>query len=123
MDIPRPSLIEWSIPPASMAEYIGRFKCNSKVTGYGIEGVTMHTPCPFCAARNFSVFRVIDTEEKIQCDRSCIECGRSARCIIETKAGVQTLELVQTGGDDPPVWLEPKPRRLVPGTRDDGGRL
>jgi hypothetical protein len=99
--------------PASMAEHSAKTIANSVVTGWGIDGVTNHTPCPFCAEPEWLVFRVIDTEEAIKRDTICQHCGRSAKALVRRDTSGVSFEIVQTGGADPPSWLTPAPRRMT----------
>ncbi len=99
--------------PTSMEEYVARFGRNQATTGYGIEGVTQHCPCPFCAAADWLVFRVLDTKEALRKGATCRECGRSARAHYRVDLpGHVEFEMVQTGGPDQPEWLQPKMRRV-----------
>lgn len=88
-------------------EYEARFMKSHQITGYGIMGVTVHTPCPFCAAPDWNVFLVIDSEEAMAKDTKCEECGRSAKAIITKTDTTTSFEVVQTGGPDAPPWLPP----------------
>lgn len=101
--------------PTNKEEYLIRFQANQKITGYGIEGTTQHMPCPFCAAPDWMVSTIIEIEQAMAVDRKCAECGRSAKAIVNRRGiGDVSFEFVQTGGDDPPDWLEPKMRRVEP---------
>lgn len=100
--------------PTSHAEYLARFFKNQRVSGQGIDGTTMHLPCPFCAAPDFMVSRVVETSEAIEKGGECKECGRSAKGIVQRAPGSVSFALYQTGGPDQPEWLEPKMPRLPP---------
>jgi hypothetical protein len=102
--------------PASAKEYAEIYMANLEMTGFGIEGLTEHFPCPFCAARDWYIVRLIafqTSTDPIECEA----CGRSARFIFNEDAGgpmqggSKTMRLVQTGGPDPPHWLDPPPPR------------
>lgn len=102
-----------STGPVSKAEYDERFYKNNFVSGLGLK-TTVHMPCPFCAAPDWAVFPVIDTEEVMRGPaHTCKECGRSAKFEFTQAEGAKSFELVQTGGDVPPSWLSP-PRRVDP---------
>jgi len=97
--------------PTSYAEYLERFHANQKLSGYGLD-VTVHLPCPFCAAPDFMVYKVIDSEAAMVDGSTCKECSRSAAMEFSVNTPSQkAFEVVQTGGDDQPDWLEPKMRR------------
>lgn len=98
--------------PASSEEYLARFHANQRTSGFGITGTTVHMPCPFCAAADWLVTPVIDTEENMQRDTTCSECGRSSLAIVRRSHHGVEFEFVQTGGADPPEWLTPKMRRV-----------
>lgn len=91
-------------------EYEKRFHENAQVTGEGLE-TTMHMPCPFCAAADFLVHHIIDTENAYEGGAVCGECGRGAKAIFTRSEGNTTFEFVQTMGDDPPDFL-PRMRRM-----------
>lgn len=98
--------------PASAEEHEVKFGANMKMTGFGLTGVTQHMPCPFCAEPDFSVYRVIDADVAVASNRTCKSCGRSAKCIVTKNGSSQTVELVQTGGEDLPAWYTNPPRRV-----------
>lgn len=103
--------------PATRAEYDRLFIANTKVSGYGIEGVTQHLPCPFCATSGWASWRIIDLalqdNEPMKRTRTCQSCGRSARIdVTNLPSGGTTAELVQVAGADPPEYLRPWPRRV-----------
>jgi hypothetical protein len=100
-------------PPTNMDEFHLRSESNNALTGRGYE-TTRHVPCPFCAAPDWMVFKVLETQESIVKGATCLECGRTARASLRRYEGGFELELVQTGGDDQPEWLEPKMRRVEP---------
>lgn len=97
--------------PASMDELNARVLENHYITGYGMDVVT-HSPCPFCGAKDWQEWPIISTEEAMAESSTCSECGRSARTVFTREFGSIEAELVQTGGDDPPEWHEPKMRRV-----------
>lgn len=99
-------------PPTSISEYNRRFALNHKIEGFGITGVEQHTPCPFCAAPDFIVHKILETERAMSEGATCRECGRSAKAIIKHGDGGVQFEIVQTGGPDQPDWLVPKMRRV-----------
>jgi hypothetical protein len=94
--------------PATVEEYAERYHASWRVSGYGIEGVTNHFPCPFCAAPDWLVVRVIDFEQTTD-PIECSECGRSARHVFDRGDGGVLMSVVQTDGPDPPEWV-PIPR-------------
>jgi hypothetical protein len=91
--------------PTSMAEYNGRFMANTEVTGHGIEGVTQHMPCPFCAAKDWLVVRILDFNQDHEA--TCGECGRTAKITFTESGGSKIMRVAQTGGPDQPDWLQP----------------
>ncbi len=97
--------------PRNQDDYLRRFYANHSVDGFGLD-TRVHMPCPFCAAADFAIFRIVDMREVLRHEATCAECGRSGRSIfVSDKPDEKLIEFVQTGGDDPPAWLEPKPRR------------
>lgn len=100
--------------PSSFEEYNERFHKNNRTTGYGIGNVYCHVPCPFCAAPDWMSWEVLSVEDSMKVGAECKECGRSAKAIISRSKDGISFEIVQTGGPDQPVWLEPKMRRVTP---------
>lgn len=98
--------------PQSMDEFLERFHTNAKVTGYGIDNMDVHIPCPFCAAPDFMCYKTFQTESTMMKGATCSQCGRSAKAIFAANPEVG-FEIIQTGGDDQPTWLEPKIRKLA----------
>lgn len=103
--------------PVSMDAYVERFMANQRASGFGFD-VTQHFPCPFCAAADWFVVKIADFAPPQEPgtyrspETTCGECGRSGQFVStrDSNGGV-TAEMVQTGGDDPPDWLQPAPRR------------
>ncbi len=100
------------MPDPALAEFNRRFWDNHRIEGYGLD-VETHIPCPFCAAPDFVIIPLLETEEAMQGEQTCAECGRSGRHLFDrSQEGVLKFEFVQTAGDDPPSWLLSKPRRV-----------
>jgi bacterioferritin-associated ferredoxin len=97
--------------PTTMAEYLARFAENQHITGFGLD-TGMSLPCPFCAAPNFTSYKIVEVERVLSDGATCLECGRSAKAIIQRDGPNIQTEIVQTGGADQPEWLEPKMRRV-----------
>ena len=98
--------------PHNLAEYHQLFMQRVEIAGSGA-GVTTHVPCPFCCAPGFQSLPITDTEGAMRREATCAECGRSGLCLFDkSEPSVTKFEFVQTGGDDPPDWLLPKPRRV-----------
>lgn len=96
--------------PATHDEYLKRFHQAEKIDGSGIGNVYVTVPCPFCAAPGWLRFEVLETEQAMQRDIKCKECGRSAKSIVDRRPEGVSFEVVQTGGDDPPSYLPPMRR-------------
>lgn len=99
--------------PATRDEYLARFAANQKVSGFGAE-TTQHFPCPFCAAPDWLVSRILEVETKIQQDTRCAECGRSAKALVQKDLvhGGTRIELVQISGPDAVPLFDPPIRRI-----------
>lgn len=93
--------------PSNKEEFLQRFNENQKLSGFGLE-TTMHVPCPFCAAPDFMVYKIIDSAAAMARGGTCNVCDRSMKAIFDRKPGVTSFTIVQTGGPDQPEWLEPK---------------
>jgi hypothetical protein len=99
--------------PTSQAEYNQLFMINQHLSGNGILGTTQHMPCPWCAAAEWMVFQVINTDVAMSGGPyECSNCHRSGTFVIEREVDSASFELVQTGGPEPPMWLQPPPRRM-----------
>lgn len=97
--------------PRNLAEYTARAGINCRVDGFGADVMTVLT-CPFCAAGGFWRLPIANVRGAMEKETTCGECHRKARALFKESARSISFEVVQTGGDDPPAWLEPKPRRV-----------
>lgn len=84
--------------------YERRYSYSQRTEGSG-QDMLVYAPCPFCAAPNWLVHTLADTEKMYRLGAKCHECGRSARAIYKTYAGYNWIELVHSGGKQPPEWL------------------
>jgi hypothetical protein len=103
-----------TVPPASAVEFTARFEANYQLTGTGA-GTTVHAPCPFCAAPDFALWPLTTgLHDAMTREATCRDCGRSGAWMygVSPIGDIYSGEFVQTGGDDPPAWLLPPPRRL-----------
>ncbi len=90
--------------PKTAEEYNELYQKHTKITGFGLE-VTIHMPCPFCAAPDFCVYKIIEVEEALSKPSTCSSCGRSLKTFINEENGRKTLRFVQTGGEPGPDFL------------------
>lgn len=90
-------------------EYERLVTANTKIEGYGLD-VTMHLPCPFCAAPDFMLYKVIDANDALRAGAVCKSCGRGMKGIVQESSAETTIEMVQTCGNDPPEFLPPMRR-------------
>lgn len=90
-------------------EYEERFHANEKFSGMGIE-TTMHMPCPFCAAPDFMIYRILDTPNAIKRGAVCQECKRGCRAVLKEDGHGVAFEFVQTQGPAPPDYILPMRR-------------
>lgn len=98
--------------PTNMEEHIALSRANTHIEGFGPD-VRTYVPCPFCCAKDWMCLPVLTTKEAMKAGATCSSCGRSAKAVfINDEPGHQVFEMVQTGGDDPPDWMEPKIRRV-----------
>jgi hypothetical protein len=98
--------------PTTKEEYEQRFAENAHASGFGFENLKQHMPCPFCAAPEWLVVKLLELEARSSEPTICKECGRGAKTIYTHEpGGVTRFEIVQTRGDDAPPWL-PKIRRV-----------
>jgi hypothetical protein len=86
-------------------EYEKRYSESYRVEGFGIDGMTVHSPCPFCAAPDFHVYTLLEMQAVTSKETICKECGRGF-CMTYTQDGdTTTARLLQTCGDDPPPYI------------------
>jgi hypothetical protein len=92
--------------PNSLEEYNARHAQNYNVEGFGIDGITVSSPCPFCAGADWCKFNLLDMEEEASKPHTCSDCGRTAKLVFNRPdPSTTTMEIVQTDGEDPPEWL------------------
>lgn len=85
---------------------------NVEITGNGIE-TTMHMPCFYCGAKDFMVYRIVDSETAMNTGELCKECGRGMRMPVEPDpAGGKSIRFLQTTGAEPEPWHEIKIPRV-----------
>ena len=109
------------IDPANHEEWIERYYRNHHVAQDGVSTET-HVPCAFCACPGFQVLGILTAFEDMQREATCQFCGRSGKMIggdppdrVAADLDAMQYEFVQTGGEDPPPYLQPAPRRITPG--------
>jgi|SRR5688572_5266892 len=93
--------------PKSREEYERRFNRHQRLEGFGTE-TTLHMPCPFCAAPDFIVARVVDVQAALAKGAVCQECGRGMRLeYTYHQPQVLSFEAIQTCGSDAPSYAPP----------------
>jgi hypothetical protein len=97
--------MDLSIQPTNLQEYQARYKANQQTVGNGPQ-VTCHAPCPFCAAPDFMIFKMIDYEAAMSTGGRCKECSRSAKFKTKGHPGSVSIELVQTDGPTPKMRVD-----------------
>jgi bacterioferritin-associated ferredoxin len=90
--------------PKTAREYQAKFEENYLCEGYGILGMTIHLPCPFCAAPHWISYTLPSMRALLSRGAECRECRRSARAIFTETVNSLTMRLVQTSGDDAPAY-------------------
>ena len=80
------------------------FPESQKISGYGMD-VTVHMPCPFCAAPEWMIFKILEQEEVSSKEHVCKECTRGARMIYTHDGPSTSFEVVQTQGPDSPDFV------------------
>ena len=91
--------------PQTLADYNRLCHENMESQGFGVE-TSVTVPCPFCAARGFMTYRIVNTRDAMKRGATCKHCGRSGafEFLIEEPSAAQFM-FVQTGGPDPPPYL------------------
>jgi hypothetical protein len=99
--------------PQDIHEYHVRFKANERIFGRGFD-TSVATPCPFCAAADFMVYKILEVKEVISQEHVCKSCHRGSKALLtDSLHGNIHFEFVQTTGPEQPAWLTPKMRRLT----------
>lgn len=102
-------------PPTNMEEAIARAARNVEIFGYGINEVAVSIPCPWCAAKDWMTYKIVDLAfrpHEALGKRTCAECGRTGMALYNDTGSTVTTEYVQTGGPDPEPWQTTAPRRV-----------
>lgn len=89
--------------PTSKEEFERRFRGHTRMSGQGAE-VQVHMPCPFCGARDWAVYRLLEMPARLARPTECKACGRSAALLTDWGASSASGRFVQTGGPDAPPW-------------------
>jgi hypothetical protein len=99
--------------PMPVDDWIAVFNDDVKVAGVAAFGITLHVPCPVCAAPDLVVSRMPDAADALAAGASCAVCDRSFAAELTRSVNASRLiEVVQTGGDDAPAELDPPIRRV-----------
>jgi hypothetical protein len=96
--------------PATRDEFGLLFAENTMVSGEGLD-TTQHMPCPFCAAPDFLIVKIVEFGQEDTGPFECGSCGRSGRFVVDRETEAVRMEFVQTGGEPPPAWMAPPPKR------------
>lgn len=91
-------------PPTKEA-FEKRYHESAHMEGVGIMGLTMHVPCPFCAAPDWMVHTVRGTQAAYHQGAFCSECQRGAHAELDYEAGYTSIRWVQDCGRDPAPWV------------------
>lgn len=105
--------------PKNLDEFNDRWKHNYKAEGFGFEGVTLHWPCPMCAAPDWHVGLLMGLYGGVP-DTACDACGRTSRIEVEHTPTVTTTRNVFVEGPAPPKWMadmRPRPFHEAGGVR------
>jgi len=100
--------------PSDLDAYNEKWKANYKLTGFGIDGMRYHYPCPFCAEPDYLTCGLVDMPERMREETVCEKCGRGSKMIdVDTPErrifgyrmfGIH-VKLVRTQGDWTPSYL------------------
>ena len=105
----RRMIYQITLEPESYQDYERLFFKHSKLSGTGLE-TAQHYPCPFCAAPDWAIVRVLDVQLLSE-KRVCKNCQRGGRARFSNPLGGIAFEFVQTSGPVPPDWLKPEIER------------
>lgn len=100
--------------PKNAQEFQERYIQNNTVEREGTATEIRHLPCIFCGAADMVILHALRVQEDLERGGTCMDCGRGIRIVFNGDTrntdGV-TYEVVQTCGDEPPDYIDPKPRR------------
>jgi hypothetical protein len=97
--------------PANKEEYEKRYHANQRIEGFGLGNVHIHLPCPFCAAPDFMIYELMETEACLEKGAVCKECKRGMGAMVTRDGGAVQIEMVQTEGPDAPDYV-PRMKRI-----------
>jgi hypothetical protein len=101
--------------PTTAKEFQERYLKNQKVDNEGLATQVTHMPCMFCGAPDVILMHAFRAQEDLERGGVCHDCGRGIRVVFggDTRREDIPYEVFQTVGDDPPDYIEPKPRRVA----------
>ena len=92
--------------PQSWEDLCTRQAWNTEITGSFLD-TTIHLPCPACGAKDFMVYKIMESEEVNNAGAVCKECERGFRIPVRRPdANTISVGLVQTVGPDLPDWFK-----------------
>jgi len=98
--------------PVDPVEYLALYNANVRFFGLGYM-TSMSVPCPFCAAPDFMIYKVLEVQKKMEEGATCGCCRRSARAVFSDTPTGKRFEIFQTAGPAAPEWLQPKLRWIT----------
>ena len=90
--------------PRTLDEFNARAAQSMRMEGTGLETAQVYC-CPFCAAPDWAIIKVIETDTELPKERGCSECGRTGKFIIHSDGANVSIDFVQVGGPPPPDYL------------------
>jgi hypothetical protein len=108
--------------PTTKEEFDIRFAANAYADPDGSMECAFHIPCPFCAAPDFVVAKLLEFNMITSMARTCRECDRGVKLVLKPvhhpKTGNligESYQFLQTHGEDPPSWAPMKRVEIQPG--------
>lgn len=91
--------------PPDVEAYNDKYTVNYRTEGYGLEGLRIRFPCPFCAEPDYMAGLLIGFEDWAADEHTCAYCRRRGRLVFTRSGAGVTAKGIQTGGDDPPEYV------------------
>jgi hypothetical protein len=91
--------------PQSWEDLCKRQALNALSSGFGFD-TAMHLPCPGCGAKDFMVYRIIESEQAMERGAVCKECERGFRMPVSRSGNSISFTFVQSSGPDLPAWFK-----------------
>ena len=92
--------------PPTFDEFNLKYKNNYRMEGYGINGLVIHNPCPFCAEPDAFTNQIFDSLQALEEHHTCEKCLRTFTYETQVSGDSMFFKLILLDGVGPPSYLE-----------------